>query len=144
MYGHPQLTYLPQNFSSKLFFLENVWLGNTLPTYDLDICPHFRSFFFFRSLSLYHNPFKDTYRLCKRDLKKEQVQKMTVNLKGDDIALYVPRLKMFGSFSKLSLKFQSSSSQNEAEVSLVYYVIFYGEEKIWSLQLCPPNLERKK
>ena len=26
--------------------MEKVWLENTLPTYDLDICPKFRSFFF--------------------------------------------------------------------------------------------------
>ena len=30
---------------SKLFFLEKVWLRNTLPTYNLEICPTFRSFF---------------------------------------------------------------------------------------------------
>ena len=39
------------NFFVQTFFLEKVWLRNTLPTYDLDICPNFRSFFF-RSLSL--------------------------------------------------------------------------------------------
>ena len=26
------------------FFLEKVWLEDTLPTYSLDICPNFRSF----------------------------------------------------------------------------------------------------
>ena len=29
----------------QIFFLEKVWLKNTLPTYSLDICPNFRSFF---------------------------------------------------------------------------------------------------
>ena len=29
----------------QTFFLEKVWLQNTLPTYSLDICPKFRSFF---------------------------------------------------------------------------------------------------
>ena len=38
-------------FVVQTFFLEKVWLRNTLPTYDLDICPNFRSFFF-GSLSL--------------------------------------------------------------------------------------------
>ena len=33
------------NFVVQTFFLEKVWLRNTLPTYDLDICPNFRSFF---------------------------------------------------------------------------------------------------
>ena len=33
------------NFCVQTFFLEKVWLRNTLPTYDLDICPNFRSFF---------------------------------------------------------------------------------------------------
>ena len=32
-------------FVVQTFFLEKVWLRNTLPTYDLDICPNFRSFF---------------------------------------------------------------------------------------------------
>jgi len=31
-------------FFVQTFFLEKVWLRNTLPTYDLDICPNFRSF----------------------------------------------------------------------------------------------------
>ena len=44
-YGHQYLTYLPQFFLSKLFFRKKVWLGNTLPTYGLDICPNFCSFF---------------------------------------------------------------------------------------------------
>ena len=45
-YGHPYLTYLPQKCLSKLFFfLKKVWLRNTLPTYDLDICPKFHIFF---------------------------------------------------------------------------------------------------
>ena len=30
--------------------MEKVWLRNTLPTYDLDICPNFRSFFIWISL----------------------------------------------------------------------------------------------
>ena len=34
---------VPQNFLSKLF-LEKVWLRNTLPTYNLDICPKYRIF----------------------------------------------------------------------------------------------------
>jgi len=37
-------------FVVQTFFLEKVWLRNTLPTYDLDICPNFRSFFFWISL----------------------------------------------------------------------------------------------
>ena len=32
-------------FCPNFFFLEKVWLRNTLPTYDLDICPNFHSFF---------------------------------------------------------------------------------------------------
>ena len=34
----------------QTFFLKKVWLRNTLPTYDLDICPNFRSFFIWISL----------------------------------------------------------------------------------------------
>ena len=34
----------PKNLCPN-FFLEKVWLKNTLPTYSLDICPNFRSFF---------------------------------------------------------------------------------------------------
>ena len=30
----------------QTFFLEKVWIQNTLPTYGLDICPKFRSFFY--------------------------------------------------------------------------------------------------
>ena len=30
----------------QTFFLEKVWLEDTLPTYSLDICLKFRSFFF--------------------------------------------------------------------------------------------------
>ena len=37
-YGHQYLTCLPWKFMSKLFFLEKVWLRNTLPTYNLDMC----------------------------------------------------------------------------------------------------------
>ena len=33
-------------FVVQTFFLEKVWHRNTLPTYDLDICPNFRSFFY--------------------------------------------------------------------------------------------------
>ena len=33
------------NFFVQTFFLEKVWIRNTLSTYDLDICPNFRSFF---------------------------------------------------------------------------------------------------
>ena len=33
------------NFFVKTFFLENVWLRNTLPTHDLDICSDFHNFF---------------------------------------------------------------------------------------------------
>ena len=43
-YGHQHPTYLPWIFMSKLFFFK-VWLKNTLPTYSLDICPNFCSFF---------------------------------------------------------------------------------------------------
>ena len=39
------------NFFVQTFFLEKVWLRNTVPTYDLDVCPNFQSFFFW-SLSL--------------------------------------------------------------------------------------------
>ena len=39
------------NFFVQTFFMEKVWLRNTLPsTYDLDICPNFRRFFFWISL----------------------------------------------------------------------------------------------
>ena len=34
----------------QTFFLEKVWLRNTLPTFNLDICPNFRSFFLQASL----------------------------------------------------------------------------------------------
>ena len=30
----------------QAFSFEKVWLRNTLPSYDLDICPNFRSFFY--------------------------------------------------------------------------------------------------
>ena len=40
-------------FVVQTFFLEKVWLRNTLPTYDLDICPNFRSFFLDLSPNLY-------------------------------------------------------------------------------------------
>ena len=36
-------TYL--QFFVQTFFSEKVWLESTLPTYSLDICPKFRSFF---------------------------------------------------------------------------------------------------
>ena len=36
----------PENLCPNFFFLEKVWLRNTLPTCSLDICPNFRSFFF--------------------------------------------------------------------------------------------------
>ena len=39
----------------QTFFLEKVWLEDTLPTYSLDICPKFRSFFFYWTLSLGDN-----------------------------------------------------------------------------------------
>ena len=43
--------YLPTtNFFVQTFFLEKVWLEDTLPTYSLDICPKFRSFFLWDSL----------------------------------------------------------------------------------------------
>ena len=39
--------YLPTTqFSVRTFFFEKVWLEDTLPTYSLDICPNFRSFFY--------------------------------------------------------------------------------------------------
>ena len=47
------LTYLPWKFLSKLVFAK-VWLKNTLPTYSLDICPNFRSFFLDPSLRQLH------------------------------------------------------------------------------------------
>ena len=34
----------------QTFFLEKVWIHNTLLTYGLDICPKFRSFFIWDSL----------------------------------------------------------------------------------------------
>ena len=34
----------------QTFFSEKVWIQNTLPTYGLDICPKFRSFFIWDSL----------------------------------------------------------------------------------------------
>ena len=34
------------NFLVQTFFGGKVWLRNAQPTYDLDICPNFRSFFF--------------------------------------------------------------------------------------------------
>ena len=38
--------YLPtMKFLVQTFILEKVWLDDTLPTYSLDICPKFRSFF---------------------------------------------------------------------------------------------------
>ena len=42
-----RLPYLPtyHKFFVQTFFLEKVWLEDTLPTYSLDICPKFRSFF---------------------------------------------------------------------------------------------------
>ena len=42
------LLYLPtyhESLCPNFFFLEKVWLEDTLPTYSLDICPKFRSFF---------------------------------------------------------------------------------------------------
>ena len=46
----------------QTFFLEKVWLQNTLPTYSLDICPKFRSFFIWDPLlslesKIIHNTF---------------------------------------------------------------------------------------
>ena len=49
-YGHQYLTYLPQNFLSKLFLEKKVWLRDTLPTYGLDICPNFCGIFFLKAL----------------------------------------------------------------------------------------------
>ena len=37
----------------QTFFWEKVWIQNTLPTYGLDICPKFRSFFIWDSLLPY-------------------------------------------------------------------------------------------
>ena len=54
-------TYL--NFFVQTFFLEKVWLRNTLPTYDLDICPNFRSFFIWISL-LNQNRNRKLNKLC--------------------------------------------------------------------------------
>ena len=39
----------------QTFFLEKVCLQNTLPTYCLDICPKFRSFYFWGSPQLKYN-----------------------------------------------------------------------------------------
>ena len=45
-YGH-QLSDLPAlKIVVQTFFLEKVWLKNTLPTNISDICPKFRSFYF--------------------------------------------------------------------------------------------------
>ena len=41
-------TYLWFRHMSKLLFRKKVWLGNSLPTYGLDICPHFCIIFFLR------------------------------------------------------------------------------------------------
>ena len=43
--GHPSDLPTSKVFVQTFFFVEKVWLRNTLPTYDLDICPNFRSFF---------------------------------------------------------------------------------------------------
>ena len=42
----PASTYPTTTDFVQTFFLEKVWIHNTLPTYGLDICPNFRSFFY--------------------------------------------------------------------------------------------------
>ena len=41
----------------QTFFLEKVWLEDTLPTYSLNICPKFRSFFLLDPLLRQHLKF---------------------------------------------------------------------------------------
>ena len=55
-YGRQYLTYLPWISLSNLFFLGKVWLQNTLPTDNLDICSKFYSFFGW--ISLYFSSYK--------------------------------------------------------------------------------------
>ena len=59
------------------FFLEKVWLQNTLPTYSLDICPKFHSFFIWDPLlkntpnqmfKLYLEAFKGFYQQLRDGL----------------------------------------------------------------------------
>ena len=44
-YGLPYLPTYHKSFV-QTFVLEEVWIGNTLPTYSLDICPNFVVFFY--------------------------------------------------------------------------------------------------
>ena len=53
--------YLPSSLVCPNFFLEKVWLRNILPTYNLDICPKFRSFLLRKQLKDLENH-KQTYR----------------------------------------------------------------------------------
>ena len=44
-YGLPYLPTYHKSICPNFFYVEKVWLEDTLPTYSLDICPNFRSFF---------------------------------------------------------------------------------------------------
>ena len=67
-YGHQYLTYLPQKILSKPFFRKKVWLRNTLPTYGLDICPNFCSFFFWKALLIQQSQFISSNNLSLTQL----------------------------------------------------------------------------
>ena len=51
-YGHQYMTFLPWIFFVQTFFLEKVWIKNTLPKHDLDIYPKFVGFLFSSSPNL--------------------------------------------------------------------------------------------
>ena len=82
--------YLPTTqFFVQTFFLKKVWLEDTLPTYGLDICPKFRSFFFMGLSPKPHISFNAAktvlegygcYRLHER--KNYRGRSMSVSVRG--------------------------------------------------------------
>ena len=62
--------FCPNFFSRKKY----LWLRNTLPTYDLDICPNFHRFFFI-SLTSYDDNTIVFISIIFRNASKESLQK---------------------------------------------------------------------
>ena len=69
----------------QTFFWEKVWIQNTLPTYGLDICPKFRSFFIWDSL------------LSQTKVQRPEIPVtnliVSLFLKAPSLTLYIFRIK---------------------------------------------------
>ena len=62
----------------QTFFLEKVWLQNTLPTYSLDICPKFRSFFIWDSLL--NKSFETKHIFLRKNSSEHEFKKKKGNI----------------------------------------------------------------